>query len=85
MALWCLCHAHGVPHCRALQAIKHLERVLEISREMGDYVGDADAYGVIVSPAPPLFPLPGLLAGVLAGRLARLLSICMRPAMAQGR
>ena len=30
-----------------LQAIKHLERVLDISREMGDFVGDADAYGTI--------------------------------------
>jgi tetratricopeptide (TPR) repeat protein len=29
------------------QAIKHLERVLEISKETGDHVGDADAYGVI--------------------------------------
>ena len=29
------------------QAIKHLERVLEISDEIGDHVGDADAYGVI--------------------------------------
>lgn len=28
-------------------AIKHLQRVLEISREMGDHVGDADAYGTI--------------------------------------
>jgi tetratricopeptide (TPR) repeat protein len=29
------------------QAIKYLERVLEISGETGDHVGDADAYGVI--------------------------------------
>ncbi|KAG7672640.1 putative Protein FLUORESCENT IN BLUE LIGHT, chloroplastic [Nannochloris sp. 'desiccata'] len=29
------------------QAIKYLERVLEISSETGDHVGDADAYGVI--------------------------------------
>lgn len=29
------------------QAIKHLERVLEISSEIGDHVGDADAYGTI--------------------------------------
>jgi tetratricopeptide (TPR) repeat protein len=29
------------------QAIKYLERVLEISTETGDHVGDADAYGVI--------------------------------------
>ena len=28
-------------------AIGHLERVLELSREMGEYTGDADAYGVI--------------------------------------
>lgn len=28
-------------------AIKYLERVLEISEETGDHVGDADAYGVI--------------------------------------
>ena len=28
-------------------AISHLKRVLEISREMGDHVGDADAYGTI--------------------------------------
>lgn len=28
-------------------AIKYLERVLEISREIGDNVGDADAYGTI--------------------------------------
>ena len=28
-------------------AISHLKRVLEISKEMGDHVGDADAYGVI--------------------------------------
>jgi tetratricopeptide (TPR) repeat protein len=29
------------------QAIKYLERVLEISGETGDHVGDADAFGVI--------------------------------------
>ncbi|GLI62218.1 hypothetical protein VaNZ11_004811, partial [Volvox africanus] len=29
------------------QAIKHLERVLEISREIGEYMGDADAYGTM--------------------------------------
>lgn len=29
------------------QAIAHLERVLDISRTIGDYVGDADAYGTI--------------------------------------
>lgn len=29
------------------QAIKYLERVLEISDEVGDHVGDADAYGTI--------------------------------------
>ncbi|KAL4427907.1 hypothetical protein ABPG75_001996 [Micractinium tetrahymenae] len=29
------------------QAVKHLERVLEISREIRDFVGDADAYGTI--------------------------------------
>ncbi|KFM25962.1 Protein FLUORESCENT IN BLUE LIGHT, chloroplastic [Auxenochlorella protothecoides] len=29
------------------QAVKHLLRVLEISRDMGDFVGDADAYGTI--------------------------------------
>lgn len=29
------------------QAIKHLERVLEISSEIRDHVGDADAYGTI--------------------------------------
>lgn len=29
------------------QVIKYLERVLEISTETGDHVGDADAYGVI--------------------------------------
>lgn len=28
-------------------AIKHLERVLEISQEMREYTGDADAYGTI--------------------------------------
>jgi tetratricopeptide (TPR) repeat protein len=28
-------------------AIKHLERVLDISREMAEYTGDADAYGTI--------------------------------------
>lgn len=28
-------------------AIKHLERVLELSKEIGDNVGDADAYGTI--------------------------------------
>jgi len=28
-------------------AIKHLERVLEISREMREYTGDADAYGTV--------------------------------------
>jgi len=28
-------------------AIKYLERVLDISREMGEYTGDADAYGTI--------------------------------------
>lgn len=28
-------------------AIKYLERVLEISRDMGEYTGDADAYGTI--------------------------------------
>ncbi|KAK9846451.1 hypothetical protein WJX81_004056 [Elliptochloris bilobata] len=28
-------------------AIQHLQRVLEISSEMGDHVGDADAYGTI--------------------------------------
>ena len=28
-------------------AISHLKRVLEISKEMSDHVGDADAYGVI--------------------------------------
>ena len=28
-------------------AISHLKRVLEISREMADHVGDADAYGTI--------------------------------------
>lgn len=28
-------------------AISHLKRVLEISKEMGDRVGDADAYGTI--------------------------------------
>lgn len=27
--------------------MKHLERVLEISREIRDFVGDADAYGTI--------------------------------------
>jgi hypothetical protein len=29
------------------QAVKHLERVLYISREIRDFVGDADAYGTI--------------------------------------
>ena len=29
------------------EAIKHLRRVLEISNEMSDHVGDADAYGTI--------------------------------------
>jgi pentatricopeptide repeat protein len=29
------------------QAIKNLERVLEISTEMQEYTGDADAYGTI--------------------------------------
>ncbi|KAG2449392.1 hypothetical protein HYH02_005542 [Chlamydomonas schloesseri] len=29
------------------QAIKHLERVLEISREIGEYTGDADAFGTM--------------------------------------
>lgn len=29
------------------QAIKYLERVLEISAETGDHVGDADAFGTI--------------------------------------
>ncbi|GFR50693.1 hypothetical protein Agub_g12946 [Astrephomene gubernaculifera] len=29
------------------QAVKHLERVLEISREIGEYTGDADAYGTM--------------------------------------
>ena len=28
-------------------AIQHLTRVLEISKEMDDHVGDADAYGTI--------------------------------------
>ena len=28
-------------------AISHLKRVLEISREIGDHVGDADAHGTI--------------------------------------
>ncbi len=28
-------------------AISHLKRVLEISKEMADHVGDADAYGTI--------------------------------------
>lgn len=28
-------------------AISHLTRVLEISNEMGDHVGDADAFGTI--------------------------------------
>jgi tetratricopeptide (TPR) repeat protein len=28
-------------------AIKHLERVLEISKEMAEFTGDADAYGSI--------------------------------------
>jgi tetratricopeptide (TPR) repeat protein len=28
-------------------AIKHLESVLSLSNEMGDYTGDADAYGSI--------------------------------------
>jgi hypothetical protein len=27
--------------------VKHLERVLEISRDIRDFVGDADAYGTI--------------------------------------
>lgn len=44
----CCCQAERAPlRLAARQAIKHLERVLDISREMGDYVGDADAYGVI--------------------------------------
>ena len=29
------------------QAVKHLEHVLYISREIRDFVGDADAYGTI--------------------------------------
>lgn len=50
------CHmiplADSIPRCRAAQsqytaAISHLQRVLEISTEMGDHVGDADAYGTI--------------------------------------
>ncbi len=32
-------------------AIQHLKRVLEISQEMGDYVGDADAFGTIAGAA----------------------------------
>jgi hypothetical protein len=28
-------------------AVNHLQRVLEISGEMGDHVGDADAFGTI--------------------------------------
>lgn len=32
---------------RFVQSIEYLERVLEISREIGDHVGDADAYGTI--------------------------------------
>lgn len=28
-------------------AVQHLTRVLEISKEMDDHVGDADAYGTI--------------------------------------
>ncbi len=30
-----------------MKAIGHLERVLEISKEIDNYTGDADAYGVI--------------------------------------
>jgi len=37
------CKMTGSPQ----RAIGHLERVLELSRQMGDHVGDADAYGVI--------------------------------------
>jgi tetratricopeptide (TPR) repeat protein len=41
-------HAHPPnPFLPIYQAVKYLERVLEISKEIGDYVGDADAYGTI--------------------------------------
>ena len=48
------CNVNGNPSllCAAMQgqyqtAISQLKRVLEISQEMGDHVGDADAYDVI--------------------------------------
>ena len=33
-------------------AIMHLQRVLDISREINDHVGDADAYGTIAGGCP---------------------------------
>lgn len=45
----CLCqgHHHRWSQKQHRTAIKHLERVLELSSEIGDRVGDADAYGTI--------------------------------------
>ena len=36
-----------LPQGQHRTAIQHLQRVLEISSEMEDHVGDADAYGTI--------------------------------------
>jgi hypothetical protein len=38
---------HLLPQGQYQTAISHLKRVLEISKEMADHVGDADAYGTI--------------------------------------
>ena len=40
-------HVVNAPQGQYQTAISHLKRVLEISKEMADHVGDADAYGVI--------------------------------------
>lgn len=47
-SVWrCSSPAHHLVQGQHRAAIQHLLRVLEISKEMSDTVGDADAYGTI--------------------------------------
>lgn len=73
-----LTHTHARPPDRA-QAVKHLERVLEISREIRDFVGDADAYGTIAGGARWLAEVPGWLRWRDCGRGGHFLRVGPSP------
>lgn len=61
-------------------AISHLERVLEISNEMGDHVGDADAYGTIADIYTDMGDFDAA-AKCESGRMLSGMQACLLPGM----